>query len=197
VNVVALFDDFAARWARGEHPDVRDYLERAGAGRDELASLLDGFLAAAPVQQPSEETITTFAALLDEEPSAPPLLAERVRRGWRREEIVEWIRDRFGIAADKRERLATRWHELETGLIPMSRVSESLREALVERFGEVVQAAVDWTPPASERPAQRAFAREADTTWLASLSATHDMEAVPTTPEPDDVDRLFGVSPLR
>ena len=100
-GVDLLFDEFAASYARGEHPDARDYLERAGDDRDELAHLLDGFLAAAPVQPPSEETLALFASLVPEaagEATQPPLLAERVRRGWRRDEIVDWIRERFGIA---------------------------------------------------------------------------------------------------
>jgi hypothetical protein len=63
-GVELLFDEFAARHARGEHPDAREYLERAGESRNELARLLDGFLAGAPVQPPSEETLTLFASLL-------------------------------------------------------------------------------------------------------------------------------------
>ena len=103
-QVEMLFDEFAARHARGERPDAREYLERAGESRDDLARLLDGFLAAAPVQPPGEETVALFESLLGE---SPPLLAERVRRGWRREEIVEWIRERFGIPEEKREKVAS------------------------------------------------------------------------------------------
>ena len=60
-----LFEEFAARFARGEHPDVRDYLERAADERDELSALLDGFLAASPAPAPSEETRAVFAELVD------------------------------------------------------------------------------------------------------------------------------------
>lgn len=109
-SVDLLFDEYAARHARGEHPNAREYLERAGAQRDELARLLDGFLAATPVQPPGRETLAVFAGLIPDESETPPLLAERVRQGWRREEIVDWIRERFGIGEEKREKEIGRAH---------------------------------------------------------------------------------------
>lgn len=195
-GVDLLFDEFAASYARGEHPDARDYLERAGEARDELAHLLDGFLAAAPVQPPGGETLALFASLVPEaagEATQPPLLAERVRRGWRRDEIVDWIRERFGIAEEKREKVARYWHELETGLLPAGGISERLREALSDRFGDALQTAVAWEPPTLE--ADLAYRRVQDapvlTATAASFAAVH---AEP--PEPDEVDRLFVSSPL-
>jgi len=187
-----LFDEFAARHARGEHPDSRDYLERAGESRDELARLLDGFLAAAPVQPPGEETVALFAKLLPEENETPPLLAERVRRGWRRDEVVEWIRYRFGIAEDKREKVDRYWHELETGLLPVSGVSDRLREALSERFGHAAEAALAWKAPAYE--ADVAFQRLPGP--LYELRASEPLRAPEPSPDPDEVDRLFGTSRL-
>jgi hypothetical protein len=195
-------DEFAARHARGEHPDPRDYLERAGERRAELARLLDGFLAAAPVQPPGEKTLALFASLLAKslsgETATPPLLAERVRRGWRRDEIVDWIRERFGIGGEKQEKVARYWHELETGLLPVSGVSTRLREALAERFGEVLQAALAWEPPALE--ADVAFRRAQGPPMqlhakIETLSAAPD--EAHAEPEPDEVDRLFGTSRLR
>jgi signal transduction histidine kinase len=195
-GVELLYDEFAARHARGEHPDAREYLERAGERRDELARLLDGFLAAAPVQPPGEETLALFASLLPDslpgETATPPLLAERVRRGWRRDEIVDWIRERFGIGEEKQEKVARYWHELETGLLPVSGVSARLREALSERFGEALQAAVAWKPP--ELDADAAFRRTqaASPQILARMSmpAPAAPEA-PVVPERDEVDELF------
>jgi hypothetical protein len=193
-GVALLFDEFAARHARGEHPDAREYLERAGERRDELARLLDGFLAAAPVQPPSEQTLALFASLLpeslQEETATPPLLAERVRRGWRRDEIVDWIRERFGIGEEKREKVARYWHELETGLLPVGGVSARLREALSERFGEAVQAALAWEPPRLEADVQ--FSRAPSV----SLRESYDVLApavapMSAVPERDEVDELF------
>jgi hypothetical protein len=59
-----------------------------------------------------------------------------VRRGWRRDEIVDWIRERFGIGEEKWEKVGRYWHEPETGLVPISGISARLHEALAERFGE-------------------------------------------------------------
>ena len=191
-GVDLLFDEFAASYARGEHPDAREYLERAGEARDELAHLLDGFLAAAPVQPPGGETLALFASLVPEaagEATQPPLLAERVRRGWRRDEIVDWIRERFGIAEEKREKVARYWHELETGLLPASGISERLREALSERFGDALQAAVAWEPPGLE--AKLSYMRVQDAPAL-SQAKLEPLPAAPASgPEPDEVDVLF------
>jgi signal transduction histidine kinase len=195
-GVELLFDEFAAGHARGEYPDAREYLERAGERRDELARLLDGFLAAAPVQPPGEETLALFASLLaesfPEETATPPLLAERVRRGWRRDEIVDWIRERFGIGEEKQEKVARYWHELETGLVPVSGVSERLREALSERFGEAVQAALSWEPRAlDERIAFRRAPGAVGMELHERLSTRPASPATPRTPERDEVDELF------
>jgi signal transduction histidine kinase len=187
VSVDLLFDEYAARHARGEHPDAREYLERAGAQRDELARLLDGFLVASPVQPPGRETLAVFAGLLPDESETPPLLAERVRRGWRREEIVDWIRERFGIGEEKREKVAGYWHELETGLLPVSGVSARLREALGERFGDAAKAAFAWEPPALE--ADVAFRRAADTP--SSMVLHERVSSRIVDPERDEVDALF------
>jgi hypothetical protein len=186
-GVELLFDEFAARYARGEHPDAREYLERAGEGRDELARLLDGFLAAAPVQPPSEETLALFASLLAQE---PPLLAERVRRGWRRDQIVEWICERFGIGDEQREKVGDYWHRLETGLLPVSGISARLHEALIERFGEALQAASVWKQPSIE--ARAAFRRASDTP-MTSMVLHERMTSLTSrdVPEPDEVDKLF------
>jgi hypothetical protein len=43
-DVMRLFDEYAARFARGERPDARAYLARAGSGEDELAALIERYL---------------------------------------------------------------------------------------------------------------------------------------------------------
>ena len=185
-GVELLFDEFAARHARGEHPDAREYLERAGESRDELARLLDGFLAAAPVQPPSEETLALFDSLLSQE---PPLLAARVRQGWRRDDIVDWICERFGISSDKREKVAGYWHQLETGLLPVDRISARLRDALSERFGEAVEAAAVWKTPSIE---VRAAYRRALGPPMERMDLLASMDTVLSdATEPDEVDKLF------
>jgi hypothetical protein len=48
VLVNQLFDEWAASYARGENPDPRGYLERAGMHADDLSTLMEGYLRAAP-----------------------------------------------------------------------------------------------------------------------------------------------------
>jgi hypothetical protein len=74
-EVVAIrFDDFA----RGERPDTREYLARAGEGADELAAMMDRFLQAAQVPAAGEDERALVAAWIEGE---PPVLELRNRRG--------------------------------------------------------------------------------------------------------------------
>ena len=50
-----LLDEFAVRYRRGESPDLRDYLARAGDEADAFARLADALLQSVPVPPPSEE----------------------------------------------------------------------------------------------------------------------------------------------
>ena len=61
-DVVALFEEYAAAYSRGDRPRAQDYLERAGPAADELAKLIDGWLRAVPVPEPDEETTARDAA---------------------------------------------------------------------------------------------------------------------------------------
>ena len=87
-DVAALFDEYAAAFARGEEPDLREYLARAGDGADELARLVEAFVATAPAAEPSEERVALTRAWAE---GQSPLLEARTRRGVRREEVVEAI----------------------------------------------------------------------------------------------------------
>ena len=138
-TVELLFDEFAATWARGEHPDARDYLERAGKDRDELGALLDSFLAAAPVQPPSEETLAVFAELVPGDHETPPMLAMRVRMGLLRKEVVRQLCSALGLGAEADARVAHYYHELETGLLDPRRVSSRVWHALATILGPAIR----------------------------------------------------------
>src|SRR5437763_3144085 len=109
-----LFDDFAARVARGGGPDVRDYLERAGTEADALATMIDGFLARAEPPAPDEEAIQLARALVA---GHPPLLELRKRRGIRVDEIVDTLVRALGIDAAKRDKVKRYYQQLEGGLL--------------------------------------------------------------------------------
>jgi hypothetical protein len=183
-----LFDEFAASWARGEHPDVRDYLERAGAERDELAALLDGFLAAAKVQPPSEETLAVFAELVPGDHETPPMLAARVRLGLRRQQVVGQLTRWLAIDPAKEEKVARYYHELETGLLDPRGVQPFVWHNLAKIFGTGIRGLMlhpNEPPPALVL----AYYRQSDNL------VSGDALAAPSPPapeaKPDEVDMLF------
>jgi hypothetical protein len=61
-RVNELFGEYAAAYARGERPQAREFLARAGGQVDELASLIDAFLARAPVPAPDEQAVELLEA---------------------------------------------------------------------------------------------------------------------------------------
>src|SRR3954454_16281167 len=95
-----LFDEFAARFARGDDANVRDYLDRAGSAGVELAAMIDAFLARAEPPAPDEEAIDVARALVA---GHPPLLELRKRRGIRVDEIVDTLVSALKIDKAKRE----------------------------------------------------------------------------------------------
>src|SRR4051794_30261910 len=93
--VFELFDEFAVRQARGEHPDPVEYLDRAGKRESELAGLLDVFLEWAPARTADPSALLMMNAWLAGE---PPLVALRVDRGVRVEDVVEALAEQLEIA---------------------------------------------------------------------------------------------------
>jgi hypothetical protein len=85
------------------------------------------------------------------------------------------------------------WHELETGLLPVSGISEQLRKALRERFGEAADAAVGWRraalkqPPIGLRRGMLLEQRAADVPPAVAADLAAKLEG-------DEVDELFGAS---
>ena len=199
-EVELLFQEFAASWARGEHPDVRDYLERAGAERDGLATLLDGFLTAAPARPPSEETLAAFAGLAPGEHDTPPMLEMRVAMGLRRRDVVRQLRGALGLGKSDEPKVARYYHELETGLLDPRRVSPRVWHALATLLAPAIRPLMMSNyeaPPV----VVTAYFRRADP----ELASGHDdvVRYSETSPElgrsvespestqPDEVDTLF------
>src|SRR5947199_126918 len=73
-DVFTRFDDYAARFARGEAPALRGYLTRAGESAGELGRLVDAFLARASPPEPDEERVALARAWVE---GQPPLLELR------------------------------------------------------------------------------------------------------------------------
>jgi hypothetical protein len=177
-----LFDEYAAAYARGERPQAREYLARAGPRADELARLIDEFLQRSPAAEPDEETITIVGALVE---GHPPLLELRVQRGLRREQVVDALVRLLGLDVKKGRKVADYYHQLEGGLLEPRGVDRRVWDALAETFKTRVDDLVAWRPrPAGAAPA-----------YLRAAGAGHEM-AAPTTPastkvERDEIDDLF------
>ena len=184
-----LFDEFAAAWARGDHPDVRDYLDRAGDERDELTTLLDGFIAAASVLPPSEETLATFAELVPGDHETPPMLAVRVRMGLRRSDVVRQLCRGFGLDPAAEPKVARYYHELETGLLDPRGVNSHVWHHLATILGGRIRALM--VSPYEAPPAViAAYYRLSDST----TNVDQVPAPAPTPPaiaQPDEVDMLF------
>jgi hypothetical protein len=193
VTVEVLFDEFATSYRRGEHPDVRAYLERAGAERDDLSRLLDAFLQAVPAREPTEEEVVLLQARLEQQ---PPLLLLRLRRALTRDAIVDAIVATLGLDPAKREKVEGYYHRLETGLLEPSGVNRQVWDALGEFLHANAQALAGLRPPPRAAPAT-AYLREAD--YLSAYDGIDRLsmpaEPSPEEPEPDEIDRLFTAGP--
>jgi hypothetical protein len=179
-EVFRLFDEYAARFARGERPDAREYLARAGEGADELAALIDRFLEGAPAPPADAEARALAQAWLEGE---PPLLALRTQRGLRREAVVEALVGRLALDPGKRKKVERYYHRLETGLLDPARVSSRVFDVLAETLRTSLADVRGWRP----RPAT------AEGVYL--RAAEPEMAAPPTAAaepgERDEIDALF------
>ena len=179
-RVFALFDEYAAAYARGERPSAEAFLERAGAERDQLARLLEEFLRRMPVPPPADDDVRHLGLLLAED---PPLIALRVERGIRVDEVVAALIERLGLDPAKRAKVKGYYQRLEGGLLEPAGLSKRLRTAVVEVLGSGTEDALRWT--ASPPKAAPAFMRSAEplTSPPAAPASTADEE--------DEIDFLF------
>ena len=187
-SVHDLFDEWAARYRRGEHPGLREYLDRAGVDRDVLAALADRFLQAAPAPEPDEERVALARAWVEGE---PPLLALRVRRGLRRAQVVAALMGALGLDPAKRDKVRRYYHELEAGVREPRRVDPSVLEALAATLKVGVSDLLAWRPHATAA-VKPAYLR-VDASLVAPDAAPRGVLR-PAEEEPDEVDRLFGVA---
>jgi hypothetical protein len=184
-----LFDEFAVRHARGEAPDVREYLARAGSERDELGRLIDRYLQTAPTRRATEEETVLMQARIAQE---PPLLVLRRRRRLGRHAVVDGLVRLLGLDAAKEDKVARYYHELEVGLLDATRVNRRVWACLRDLLGADVESLLA-RPRRPEPPATAtavAYLRASDLT----LNEVH-APAAAAREEPDEVDRLFTGGP--
>jgi hypothetical protein len=181
-DVVELFEKYASAYARGERPRAREYLDRAGAGADELAALIDRFLARAPAPAADRATAALIAAWAEGE---PPLVHLRASKGVRVDVVVDEIVASAGVDLAKRSKVKRYYQRLEQGLLETKGVSATVWEVLERLLGAEARDAVGWRGKVISAP-QPAFYRALPSLDLSSSSAPEG----PIEPH-DEVDRLF------
>lgn len=187
-DVIMLFEEYAARVARGEEPDARDYLDRAGADEKKLAALIDEFLLTMPLLEPGEEQVAALEAWLEGE---GPLLGVRRSRGLKRADVIGRLVELLGLERHRTEKVAEYYHELESGLLDTARVDRRVFDALGQILEVPVSGVLTWRP----RPPAGAGAYFRVTEGDVSLSQAPPPAPRLTPSEWDEVDRLFRGDP--
>jgi len=191
-ETLALLDEFAAAWARGETPDPRELIARVPeAEQAELAKALDRYLAASPPRQPSEASRAYVASIAAEAEAAaePPLLALRLERRLTRDAVVDRLMGALGLDPGRREKVRAYFSDLEVGVLDPRGVQEAVWEALGQVFGKDAVARSLLQSGGVSLSAETAFYRLANRPQL----DLQDIPAAAPAPsaEPDEVDLLF------
>jgi hypothetical protein len=137
-EVEQLFADYKALHQSGAEADPRPFLQRLeGTDREQLAGLIDAYLARAP-RLPEATPSPAAAAVTDSLerslagssglwPALLPRLRNRARI--RRADLVAELAARLGAQAQQ-PKVASYYHQMEQGLLPASGVSDTVLEAL-------------------------------------------------------------------
>jgi hypothetical protein len=176
-----LLDELARRHARGEPLDVEGTLRRAGDGADELAPLIEAFLARAPRRGLTPASLR-FVQSLDD----PPMLRARVAKALKGDDVVDAIVTECELAPEARPRVRRYYQQLEGGILDPTRVSASVWDVVTGLLGRsrALLSAPAGPPPAAA-PMYRAHASVDLQERLVTLPA-------PEPPAPlDEVDALF------
>ena len=142
-SVDALFEEFVSRWTRDETIDVDALLERAGPESDELARLIDAFLARAPRREPSAEARAAVAALAARLEQEPPLLTARVAARARVRDVAAAIVTACALPAEAEQLVRSYYQRLEGGLLDPKGVSDGVWSVLERVLGPAVRNAGD------------------------------------------------------
>jgi hypothetical protein len=175
-----LFAEFADAYARGERPDARVFLDRAGSEEEQLARLIELFLQGVPAPPARPQDAALLAAWLGAE---PPLLELRRRQGLRVDEVVDRLGAALGIDARRQPRLKWQYQRLEGGTLDPAGVAARVWQALAEIFAEPVR---DLARAWRAQPAPRAA-------FLRAPLATSATTVPASGPDPDEeIDALFA-----
>jgi hypothetical protein len=204
-DVDRFFSEYMEEHRAGGEADPRSFLARASPeDRQELAAMIDGYLARVPRRKinpdefrgsSAERTVDELERVLAGQSGLWPALLPRLRDrvGLKRSELVQRLADALGVG-NKAEKVATYYHQMEQGSLPEKGVSDRVLEALSQLVGESTHALreagrVVGPPGYTAEPAVPAFARR--------VPSETGMASPGTAPEPtpaeewDAVDQLF------
>lgn len=175
-----LLDELVRRHARGEPLDVEGTLRRAGDDADELAPLIDAFLARAPRRGPTPASLR-FVQSLDD----PPMLRARVAKALKVDDVVDAIVAECELAPDARPRVRRYYQQLEGGMLDPTHVAETVWAAITRVLG---RSRALLSAPSGPAPAAAPMYR-ADA--LVVLDEQLVSRAAPEPRQSDMVDALF------
>ena len=179
-EVETLLDELVRRHARGEPLDVEGTLQRAGDQADELAPLIEAFLARAPRRGPTPASLE-FVRSLDD----PPLTRARIAKAVKVDDVVAAIVTQCELDPAARPKVKRYYQQLEAGILDPTRVASSVWDAITGLLGRsrALLSAPPGPPPAAA-PMYRSDAQLAISERLVTPLASE--------PEvPDEVDALF------
>ena len=184
-----LLDEFVGCWARDEPLAVDELLSRASPEADELALLIDRFLERAPRREPTADALA-FVRSLDD----PPLLRARQARKLKLDDLVGGLVETLGLGEGARAKVRRYYQELELGQLDPAGVAVSVWVALAGLLGRDAKGLTGVQPTAISAPAmyREAHFETPDAVLLDAI--TLPSPSSEAAPEPDDVDRLFGVT---
>jgi hypothetical protein len=172
-------------------------VERAGDDRQELLDMVEVALSLRGPTVASPELIEAVAAspMFDVRPWAEILETARLEASIKRPSLLAQLAERLGIHdAQAQERLAERYHELETGQLEPAGVQPALLDALGDLLGGIrdTLAATRFNPLPDLGPAV-ALQRSAEPIDLMMLMDADLVEPEGMTDDERRVDELFGL----
>lgn len=190
-TTIQLLDELVGRWTRGEPLAVEELLTRAGPGADELATLIDAFLERAPRREPTAEALQLVHSL-----DAPPLLRARQARRLKLDDLVAGLVETLALPQEAGAKVRRYYQQLELGQLDPAGVAAAVWVALAGLLGRDARglAGAEGLMPAPGAPAMY---RASDAgVAFAEQSAVPSKARAERAPaqEPDEVDRLFGVT---
>jgi hypothetical protein len=201
-EVEQLFANYKVLHKSGSEADPRPFLERLeGTDREQLAGLIEAYLARAP-RRPQHKPTSAAAAVAESLerslagssglwPALLPRLRNRARI--RRADLVAELAARLGAQAQQ-PKVASYYHQMEQGLLPASGVSDTVLEALGRIVGygrEGLRQAGAMPAPGGPAPAAGAVFTRPVHGDVPAPEEARQPSAAPAEAEWDQVDRLF------